>query len=161
MCRSPREPCSRNERYHPPHPPTPLKVTWHDVCAEVQENLAVAMNVTIPPTPPTPPTPPPTQHPPNGHEVRNIVCFGKPLRLSQHVADRTLRSQSGPSHQANQAPISQIRHSSSSGFATSTVLGVAAAGAVAAATGGAARGRKTVTVAAASNKISITTIIFP
>ncbi|CAL1148385.1 unnamed protein product [Cladocopium goreaui] len=45
--------------------------------------------------------------------------------------------------QANQAPISQIRKSSS-GFATSTVLGVAAAGAVAAATGGAARGRKTV-----------------
>jgi len=59
-----------------------------------------------------------------------------------------LRSQSGLSHQANQAPISQIRKSSS-GFATSTVLGVAAAGAVAAATGGAARGRKTVTVAAA------------
>ena len=40
-----------------------------------------------------------------------------------------LRSQSGLSHQANQAPISQIRKSSS-GFATSTVLGVAAAGAV-------------------------------
>ena len=34
-----------------------------------------------------PPTPPP---PPNGHELRNLVCFGKPLRLTQHDATKDL-----------------------------------------------------------------------
>jgi len=39
-----------------------LAVASHDVCVEVQENLAVAKNVNIPPPPPPPPPHPVHNH---------------------------------------------------------------------------------------------------
>ena len=52
-----------------------LAMALPDVCAEVQQNLAVAMNVNIPPTPPTPPTHPPTHHPTTQPMVTSSETF--------------------------------------------------------------------------------------